>query len=223
MNILIVAATIQEIKPFVKHCKMKEVEPNLWNGKLRQHHVHCLICGIGMVATTYHLTKAVSKESFHLILNAGIAGSFSEDISRGDIVEVTSEQFADFGIDNRGIYHTVFEANFMDSNLPPFSNGILINPVKHSFTNHLLKVTGITVNTTTGSEERIKRIREKFNPVIENMEGAAVFYVALQQSIPFTEIRSVSNFVEPRNRNNWNISLAIENLNSTLIGIFAEI
>ena len=95
--------------------------------------------------------------------------------------------------------------------------------MKHAFISHLPEVSGITVNTASGSEEQIKKIKVKFSPEVENMEGAAVFYVALQQAIPFAEIRSVSNFVEPRNRNNWNISLAIEKLNSTLIGIFAEI
>jgi futalosine hydrolase len=223
MNILIVAATIHEIGPFIEHYEMRQLQQHLWIGKINQHQVYCLISGIGMVATAYHLTKAISKENFHLIINAGIAGSFSKNMPLGCVVDITSEQFADFGIDDKGIYRSVFEANFMDGNAAPYSNGVLVNPVKHPFTNHLPKVSGITVNTATGSKERIKMIEEKFNPDIENMEGAAVFYIALQQSIPFAEIRSVSNIVEPRNRNNWNISLAIENLNSTLIGIFAEI
>ena len=223
MNILTVAATIQEVEPFMKHCAMKQVEQHLWTGKIKQHNVNCLISGIGMVATAYHLTTVICKKDFQLIINAGIAGSFNENIVLGCVVNITSEQFADFGIDDNGIYRSVFEANFMDRNTTPFSNGMLVNPVKHVFISHLPEVSGITVNTISGSEERIEKTKGKFNPDVENMEGAAVFYVALQQTIPFAEIRSVSNFVEPRNRNNWNISLAIENLNSTLIGIFAEI
>ena len=223
MNILTVAATIQEVEPFMKHCAMKQVEQHLWAGKIKQHHVNCLISGIGMVATAYHLTKAICKKDFHLIINAGIAGSFNENIALGCVVNITSEQFADFGIDDKGTYRSVFEANFMDGNSAPFFNGTLVNPMKHAFISHLPEVSGITVNTASGSEEQIKKIKVKFSPEVENIEGAAVFYVALQQAMPFAEIRSISNFVEPRNRNNWNISFAIEKLNSTLIGIFAEI
>ena len=99
----------------------------------------------------------------------------------------------------------------------------MTNPVKHHFTNHLPNTVGITVNTASGSAARIKLITEKFKPDIETMEGAAVFYVALHQHLPFVEIRSVSNIVEPRNRKNWNVPQAIENLNSTLFGILEEI
>jgi len=48
------------------------------------------------------------------------------------------------------------------------------------------------------------------------MEGAAFFYVCQLQKIPHIQIRSISNYVEPRNRANWNISLAIKNLNEVL-------
>ena len=36
--------------------------------------------------------------------------------------------------------------------------------------------------------------------------------------VPFLEIRAVSNFVEPRNRQSWDISLALSNLASVLYG-----
>jgi len=49
------------------------------------------------------------------------------------------------------------------------------------------------------------------------MEGAAVLYCCEQLGIPCLQIRSVSNYVEPRNRNNWEIALAISNLNKWAI------
>jgi futalosine hydrolase len=222
MDILIVAATSKEIEPFVKHFGMASVK-NLRTGRYSQYKIDCLTAGVGMVATTYHTTEAVCKNDYDLIINAGICGSFHNDAALGSVVEVTSEQFGDFGMDDHGIFHSVYEANFMGRNDFPFQDGRLSNPHRHDFTDHLPKASGITVNTASGSEERIRMIREKFNPDIENMEGIAIFYIALQQKISFVEIRSVSNIVEPRNRNNWNVALAIENLNSTLIGIFEKL
>ena len=51
------------------------------------------------------------------------------------------------------------------------------------------------------------------------MEGAAFFYACLLAKIPFLEIRSISNYVEARNRETWNLPLAINNLNQILIEI----
>ena len=35
-------------------------------------------------------------------------------------------------------------------------------------------------------------------------------------NIKFIQVRSVSNFVEERNKDNWNLDLAIKNLNHTV-------
>jgi len=54
---------------------------------------------------------------------------------------------------------------------------------------------------------------------VESMEGAAFFYACLMAEVPFLEIRSISNFVEPRNRDAWDLPLAIGNLNQVLAEI----
>jgi futalosine hydrolase len=41
-----------------------------------------------------------------------------------------------------------------------------------------------------------------YNPHIETMEGAAVHYVALQETFPCIHIRAVSNAVGDRDRKN---------------------
>ncbi|HEY4784651.1 MAG TPA: futalosine hydrolase [Bacteroidales bacterium] len=223
MNILLVSATMREVEPLIEHFRLKSVQMNMLSGKSNSNKIDCLISGVGMMATTYSLTKTLAKKKYHLIINGGIAGSFHDNYIPGSVVEVINEHLADFGVDDNGIFRHVFEEKFIERDDFPFRDGVLMNPVKHHFTNHLPNTTGVTVNVASGSTERIGTIKEKFNPDIETMEGAAVFYVALQQHLPFVEIRSVSNFVEPRNRKNWKVPLAIEKLNSALIGIFEEI
>jgi futalosine hydrolase len=70
-----------------------------------------------------------------------------------------------------------------------------------------------------GYLESIDKIVAKYQPDVESMEGAAFFFSCLQAKIPFLEIRGISNYVEPRNRENWCIGLAIENLNTTVLDI----
>ena len=223
MNILVVSATMREVEPLIEHFRLKSVQMNLLSGKVGRNKVDCLIAGIGMLATTYTLTQTLAKKKYQLIINAGIAGSFKVGFKPGDVVEVINEHLADFGVDDNGVFKHVFDEKFIERDDFPFREGILMNPVKHHFSSHLPDAIGITVNTASGSADRIMFIKEKFNPDIETMEGAAVFYVALHQRLPFVEIRSVSNMVEPRNRKDWKVPQAIEKLNSSLIGIFDEI
>ena len=58
---------------------------------------------------------------------------------------------------------------------------------------------------------------------LESMEGAAFFYSCLAAGVPFTEIRSVSNFVAERDKSHWNIPLAIQNLDKTLDHLLKEL
>ena len=54
------------------------------------------------------------------------------------------------------------------------------------------------------------------------MEGAAVFYVAGMLDIPVIQLRTISNYVEPRNRAAWKIQEAIQVLNDLLIRILKD-
>jgi len=54
------------------------------------------------------------------------------------------------------------------------------------------------------------------------MEGAAFLFVCEHEQIPCIQLRAVSNFVEKRNKEAWNIPLAIENLNQQLIAIIND-
>ena len=48
------------------------------------------------------------------------------------------------------------------------------------------------------------------------MEGATFFYICSREKIPFLALRAISNRVELRNRNKWNIPLALDNLSEKL-------
>ena len=73
-------------------------------------------------------------------------------------------------------------------------------------------VHGITVNTVHGSDPTIAAIRQRYDPDVESMEGAAFMYASLIAGVPFAQVRSVSNAVERRNRGAWKLDQAIEAL-----------
>ena len=201
MKILVVAATQQEIKPFIE----------LDNG------VEILICGVGIPATVYHLTKKLLQERYDVVIQAGIAGSFSKKIKNGEVVAVEQDAFADIGAEENKRFKTIFQMGLGDENQFPFRNGWLINASEIVSASQLKKVKAITVNKITGRKKEIKYLKKMFKPGIESMEGAAFHFVCLQQNIPFLQLRSISNKAGERDKAKWNIKDAVKNLNAELI------
>jgi len=99
------------------------------------------------------------------------------------------------------------------------NNFEICNPVIQ----HLPRVKGITVNTVHGNSESIKKICALFNPDVESMEGAAFLAICNAEKIKCAQIRSISNYVEGRNKNNWEIEDAIKSLNDTAFRILNTI
>lgn len=215
-RLLVVAATVTEIRPFMDAVMCQPVQSNCFSGFYKSMPIDVLITGIGLTATTYQLTRRLSTQSYQLVLNAGICGSYSTAYPVGQVVEVVCEAFGDLGVEDHDAFYTLSQAGLQSENDLPFINNRLVNPVQHAAFYALPKVNGLTVHKASGSQLTIQRLTEAFSPEVESMESAAFFYTCLLESVPFASVRAVSNRVEPRNRTAWNIPLAIKNLNDFL-------
>ena len=214
MNLLIVAATEMEIGPLVAH--LREVHPSST--------AKVLITGVGSIATAYALTRHLSNNRYDLVLQAGVGGSFDGSIELGDLVFVVSDQYGDLGAEDHEQYLDIFEMGLIAPDAPPHKGNKLhtpLLPVHELIT--LPRVSGITVNTVSGSEPTIKLRSEKFHSTVESMEGAAFHYVCLQEGVAFAQVRAISNYVTPRDKSMWQMKEAIYNLNNWLIGFIKEV
>lgn len=209
MKILIIAATEYEIGPFLKSALHQAPQ------------VDVLITGAGMVATSYALAKRINNTNYDLFLNVGIAGAFHKETALGTIFRVSDDLFSELGAEDGAHFLSLKEMGFgevqFQERLPRDATVSL-----EKLLQHLPKARGITVNTVHGNESSIQSIQDQFSPDLESMEGAAVFYVASQEGIPALQIRSISNLVEKRNKENWNIPLAINTLNLWLIQFITD-
>ncbi len=181
--------------------------------------VSTLITGIGSVATAWSLTKWISSNRLNdLVINIGLAGSFRESIKPGDVVMPVSDCFADSGTETGDGFLTLAEAGLEEPDRFPYSKGRIIadNNLLIKATGILNPVTAITVNTVSGTAGTIERLRMKYDPDIETMEGAAFFYVCRMSDVQFISLRGISNMVEPRDRNKWKIRPALDNLTTKL-------
>lgn len=223
MKILIVAATWMEVKLLVDEMKLiAEKSHFLKEFRLENTDVDILITGIGTTFTTFHLTNTLKENQYNLVLNIGIAGSLIKELSIGEVVNVISEEFADLGIEKENEFLTLFETGFIDSNEFPFEQGILKATDFNGILN-MKKVRGITTNKSHGRSSSIDEIHQKFSAHVESMEGAAVFYVCAWMGLPCSQIRAISNYVEPRNSASWNIPLALENLKDNVLYVLKKL
>ena len=226
MKILIVSASSTEIKEIRdKLTFINKLTPNLSTYKFGKLRVDLLITGYGSVFTSFYLTRTLNTNSYDLAINAGVAGSFDYFLEQGFVVNVIRDQFADLGFEDKNGFYTLGEKEMLNQDSFPFTGEVM-----HSLGNFeieevdsLIPVKAITVNTIHGTQEKIKRLKDKYKAEIETMDGAAFFYVCLMEKVPFLQIRSVSNFVEIPRVENWYLPLALKNLTKSLMDVLTEL
>lgn len=207
MQILLLAATEQEIGPFT----------NAGTG------IDVLISGVGLPTAMYHLQKRMQQLDYDLIIQAGIAGSFNRNIALGKTLWVKQDAFGDLGTEEKENFLPVFNTGLADKDEFPFTNGWLLNESDVTKKIQLNAAKAVTVNKVTDSRLQEQQIIKHFNPDIESMEGAALHYVCLQENIPFLQLRTVSNYVGERDKTKWKMKEAIMNLNTELLKLINEL
>ena len=220
MNILIVSATKLEIEPLLLPFQYKkEINKNLKNYSYLNHSVDVLICGIGMTATAFWMGKTLDSKKYDFSINLGIAGSFDAHLKIGETVHVIADEISELGAEDGDQFLSLTELGLIQ-NHPKISN---TNPIKNTILSSLKQVNGITVNTVHGANHSIEKVKKRFNPQVESMEGAAFLMACLSEKIECVQIRTISNLVEKRNKDNWNIPLAINNLCETALKLIKNL
>jgi len=220
MQILLTSATLFEIEPTVNWLRARaETEAgNVLN--FNNVSVEVLFTGVGLTATAYALGHRLGGGNLpSLAIQAGVSGSFDRSIALTEVVRVGSERFGDLGAEDKdGRFLSLGEIGLPPG--APFDKRGVLRPPAGPASLPFREVAGISVNQVTGSAERIARMVRKFpDAQVESMEGAAFFYACLRNDIEPVQLRAVSNYVEPRNRENWRMKEAIAALNGQLQGL----
>lgn len=221
---LIVAATFKEIEPFAKKSGVTEAS-NIYRSAtpIPDTDFDILITGAGIAATATFLTKALSDNLYSAAINIGIAGSYNINLKPGTLLKVAKDRFSDLGAESENGFIPGEDIPFIQMNKSPFRKGWLI-PEEH-FTYKDFKIdncTAVTSDTIHTDLKSISEIKDLYNPDIETMEGAAFFFCCIAFKIPCLQLRSISNFVGSRTKENRHFEIAIENLNHYLISFIDE-
>ncbi len=216
MRVIITAATNLELDGCAKKASQVFKKSKL---KISFH-----ATGIGMLASGVKLTQLATTHKPDLMIQMGIAGSYSKTEPLGKVIVVASESIADLGVRENGTFKDLFETVFHKENEAPFKKRKLINQGIKKV--NLLKsdsAAGVTINEITTSPKRIKEIIEAHNPVLESMEGAALHYVGGITKTPFIQIRAVSNYVGERNKAKWKLKESIDQLEAYVLTYLATL
>lgn len=219
-EILILSATAFEqerLRERVEEEVRQEVAGRMWvSGKIAGREVLLVATGIGAVNTAHALTCVLQARRPAWVLQVGIGGGYPESgLGIGDLALASEECYGDLGVktgagwqgaeligipvlEQERVYFNRFP---LDAEWVRKAAEILPAAKVGPF---------VTVQECSGTDELGVERGRRFAGVCENMEGAAVAHLCALYEIPFVEVRAISNIVEARDRDKWDLPLALE-------------
>ncbi len=190
--------------------------------------------GIGKINAAAATAAMIERLEPQLIINTGCAGAYMDSgLSIGDLAMASVEVLGDDGaitstgwLDLQAMKLPYFKSNSqLYYNEIPLSENAIENAIKVA-THHSIAITvgrSTTVSTCSGSLKQADKLALRCNAITENMEGAAVALTSLRYNINCLEIRGISNMVEERNMDRWNIKLAVGNVQDFVLKYLEEL
>lgn len=224
MPIIILTATAfeqQHLRTQLEQPVQQNIAHTPWTrGVLGNRPVVLIETGVGLVNTTHALTVALQQINPELVIQTGIGGAYLQaQLNMGDIVLATEENYAELGVITPQGWHTAEEIGIPllkthrdYYNTYPLDQD-LVNEAQHTLqTNQINVTTGpfVTVQQCSGRTDIGNTLAERFQAICENMEGVAAAQLCTQYNVPFLELRAISNPVEDRNRDAWDIPTALQ-------------
>jgi futalosine hydrolase len=209
----------------------------LIEGKLNHRRILLCISGMGKVNAAHAATLMLTQFKPNAIVVFGIGGAYPSSGARvGDIAIAKEEIAGDEGV--------LTQEGFKDAEyigIPLLKTATSEIYSTYAASEHLVKEslrslsanqdaaqgrvhvgTFVTLSTCTGTAARARQLEERYHGLCENMEGAAVAQIAVLHSIPWLEVRGISNIVEDRNLKAWDIPKAAGAVQHALLQILAD-
>lgn len=176
-----------------------------------------IVGGVGPAASAAATSAALAGAPYELALCAGIAGGFAP-LAPGDVAVASSIVFADLGAETPDGFVAVSELGFGDDRYEVAPK--LAIELADRTGGHLGCI--LTVATVTGTAASAAALAGRYpDAIAEGMEGAGVAAAAKLRSVPFAEVRAISNSVGPRDRDAWQIPRALDALAAAVKAVVA--
>lgn len=197
MKLGIIAAMKVEAEKIISSMTEKKTEEYggvvYISGKIGGNEVVCAVCGIGKVfaAMCAQIMAVVYKPEY--IINSGIAGTLTHNLSIGDVA--ISTDAVQYDMDTSVMGDPVGMISGINIIKIPASRelGEKIASLAHEHGVKTYMGTIATGDRFIGDSETKRKISEMFGGIACEMEGAAVAQVCYVNKIPFCIIRAISD------------------------------
>lgn len=182
-----------------------------------------VICaaGVGKINASAATAVLIERHQPQLVINAGCAGAYpGSGLHIGDLAVASVEILGNEGVvtsdgwlglcemklpcvtlDTRRYYNEIPLSHLAAERAMQLADYLGVDLTRGRF---------VTVSTCSGSRSGGEILAQRFSAIVENMEGAAVALVCLRYGVDCLEIRGISNLVEERNVESWDMPRAMK-------------
>jgi len=243
--IALISSVPEEGKLLIRQLKKKSVFAGkpVYKGRIHGKEIIYMISGMGKTNAAHATTMLIEKFSPSVIILFGAGGAYpSSGLGVGDIAVAEKEVYGDEGVQLKDGFQG---ADFIGIPLLKKGGRKYFNefPLNEKLLEKVKKVippcpplvkggwgdfkiksgTFVTVSTCTGTKKKARELEKRFGAICENMEGAPVAHICTLYGVPLVEVRGISNIVEDRDREKWNVGLAAENCQKAVLEVLKNL
>jgi len=222
--IAIMAAVLDELAPLAaalaggSSVAIGRAGQPAWTGALDGRPVVLCASGLGKSNAAHALTALLEAQPVGGVLAVGVGGAYpGAGLSLRDLALASEEIFADEGVETPAGFAGceligLALADGVSGNRLPLEAALVARAAAALRERALAVSVGpfATVSTGSGTDLSAARQRERWQALVESMEGAALAQVARRYQLPFLELRAVSNPCGDRDRSRWDLGGAID-------------
>lgn len=193
---------VDTLKASIDNCKTEKVgEMTFFSGTLNGAEVIVVKCGIGKVNAARCAQTLADRFSAAAIINTGIGGGIGDGLAVGDIVIGESLVQHDFDVSGFGYAKGYMFLGDKDKPTEYIADKRLIELIENAALKHIPAQRikrGIiaTGDIFVSDAEKKSEIRNGFNALVTEMEGAAIAQTARANNIPFAVVRALSDLAD---------------------------
>lgn len=217
----------------------QQVAGRPWRDGLLAGRPALLLCGgLGAVNTAHSLTCVLQARRPSLVLQVGVGGAYpGAGLAIGDLALATSEQYGDLGVRTAAGWQPAeaigipvleldgvryFNDFPLDAELVARAAEALCRSPELGLPGAVRAGPFVTVQECTGLATLAAERAAPQGAICESMEGAAAAHLCRLYGVPFLELRGISNQVEDRRREAWDLPLAARRAQQAALALLRD-
>ncbi len=194
------------------------------DGELHGKSIAFTHCGVGKVNAAHSATLILENYETALLILFGIGGAYNTHAKIGDVAVSENENYGEEGVLTKNGWTSMETISPLLKKEKEYYNTFPLDlelselAVKVAKDQGFNTISGdfVTVSQVSGTKERGEILKNRFNGICENMEGAAVAHICALYGVRMVEIRGISNMIEERDIKKWNIPLGVSHANKVV-------